>query len=246
MTDRAVGYERLSQGGKSIPEQQEEIEAYAEELGLELVRHYNDGQYSSGYDASRNEYQELLERVQEDDVGHVIVRDRSRLSRDSKERLRLFLELDALGVEVHVAGTSETVDLEDPYSLTRESAQADADDVEKRKEAERGRAEAERREELDLPNGPAPTGLEYGPDKESFRPDHQYADVLEVLERRMDGESWRSIASEVEVSKSTARRSWDRRGDLLNAGARSDDLPDDVRERVEALRRRHVSRATDA
>lgn len=240
MTDqgRAVGYERLSQDGKSLEEQQDQIEAFCRDQGLELVEHYNDGVYASGYSADREEYQRMLDRIQErDDVGHVVVRDRSRLSRDAKERLRLFLELDTLGVDVHVAETEETIDLDEAYALTRESAQADADDREKRKEAERGRQEAERREECGLPNGPAPLGLAYGPDKERLIPGDQYGDVLEVLDLRSARDmSWREIASETGINKDTARRTWDRRGMILDAGARRrDDLAVEDRELLEAL-----------
>lgn len=248
MTDRAVGYQRLSQDGKSLGEQQDQIEAYCREHGLELVEHYNDGVYSSGYSADRDEYQRLLERLQdESDVGHVVVRDRARLARDAKERLRLFLELDSLGVEVHVAETGETVDLEDPYALTRESAQADADDVEKRKEAERGRQEAERRDERGLPNGRAPLGLEYDRDKESLIPGDRYGEVLEILDLRSDqGMSWRSIESETAVTKDTARRTWERREKILDAGdRRRDDLEDDALELLEDLEARLVSRASE-
>jgi DNA invertase Pin-like site-specific DNA recombinase len=237
VTDRAVGYARLSQDGTSLEDQRDQITEYCEEHGLELVEHYNDGLYASGYSADRDEYQRLLERLQEDnDVGHVVVRDRSRLSRDAKERLRLFLELDALGVEVHVAETGETVDLDDAYALTRESAQADADDVEKRKEAERGRQEAERREELGLPNGEPPIGLRYSDDKTELVPDERYGEVLEVLELRLEDMSWRAIASETSVSKDSARRIWGRLERYLDAGdRRRDELPDDVQERLAAL-----------
>lgn len=220
--ERAVGYSRLSQGGKSLEAQREAIEGYCREHGLDLVDVYNDGRYSSGYDAGREEYQSMLERLQEDgDVEHVVVRDRSRLARDSKERLRLFLDLDERDVEVHIAETGEKVDLDDPYSLTRESAQADADDVEKRKEAERGKAEARRRQEQGLPNGRPPRGLRYSEDKTRLVPGENFGEVLDVIEARRDGLSWREIEEEIGVNYATARRIWERRKEYL-------DLVDDV------------------
>jgi len=215
MTETAVGYARLSQEGKSLPEQREAIREYASARGFDLDRIFDDGQHASGYSADREEYQAMLDRLEDGDVDHVVVRDRSRLSRDSKERLRLLLDLDSMGVDVHVVEVGERVDLDDPYALTRESAQADADDAEKRKEAERGRAEAEHRDEAGLPNGRSPFGLRYGPEKERLVPDRDgdaFEKALEVLDLRADGVSYRAIAEEVdEVSKDTARRIVERR-----------------------------------
>lgn len=201
MSETAVGYARLSQNGRSIPEQIEAIEEYCKRKGLVLVNEglYSDGVNSSGYSADREAYQNMLDRIEGDDVDHVVVRDRSRLSRDSKHRLRLFLDLDTRGVEIHVTEPDEIVDLEDPYSLTRESAQADADDVEKRKEAERGRAEAERRMEEGLPMGRAPIGLEYAPDRDGWVAGGDFDAALRVLELRDDGLSYRAIADRVDA-----------------------------------------------
>ncbi|WP_128478072.1 recombinase family protein [Halorussus pelagicus] len=220
--ERAVGYARLSQDGKSLPEQRESIREYADERGFDLEQIFDDGQHASGYSADREEYQAMLDRLEDGDVDHVVVRDRSRLSRDSKERLRLLLDLDSMGVDVHVVEVGERVDLDDPYALTRESAQADADDAEKRKEAERGRAEAEYRAQNGLPNGRPPFGLQYGPEKERFVPDHDddaFETALEVIDLRADGVSFRAIAEDIDgVSKDTARRIVDRREKYLDCG----------------------------
>ena len=218
MTETVVGYARLSQQGQSLPEQRAAIRAYAGERGFELERIFDDGQQASGYSADREEYQAMLDRIETGDVDHVVVRDRSRLSRDSKERLRLLLDLDEMGVDVHVVEVGERVDLDDPYALTRESAQADADDAEKRKEAERGRVEAEQRAEKGLPNGRPPFGLQYGPEKKRLVPDHDgdaFETALEVLDLRDDGVSYRAIGAQVGVSKDTARRIVDRREEYL-------------------------------
>jgi DNA invertase Pin-like site-specific DNA recombinase len=210
----AVSYARLSQEGKSLPEQRKENREYCREHGFELVEMFDDGQHASGYSADREEYQAMLDRIEEGDIDHVVVRDRSRLSRDSKERLRLLLDLDEMGVEVHVVEVGERVDLDDPYALTRESAQADADDAEKRKEAERGRAEAEQRDEEGLPNGRPPYGLRYGPEKKRLVPDRDdgaFETAMEVLDLRDDGLSFRAIAEEADVTKDKAMRVVNRR-----------------------------------
>jgi len=210
-TEVAVGYTRLSQDGKSLESQREAIEEYCTDRGLELDQVFSDGVNASGFSADRPEYQELLDRLEDDAVEHVVVRDRSRLSRDSKHRLQLFLELDQRGVEIHITEMDEVVDLEDPYALTRESAQADADDAEKRKEAERGARAAERRLEKGLPTGRPPYGLAYSDDKTRWVAGEDFEDALDVLELRDRGSSWRAIESETGVDKMTARRIHERR-----------------------------------
>lgn len=217
-TDRAVAYRRLSQGGKSLPEQLDAIERYCSDLELDLVEEYSDGTHASGYTADRGEYQAMLERLEAGDVGHVVVRDRARLSRDSLHRIELLIQLHRQDVTVHAAEPGEVINLEDAYALTRESAQADADDVEKRKEAERGAAEADRRRELELPNGRAPYGLAYSEDGERLVPGEQYQEALEVIRlREEEWLSWRRIAGETDVNKDTARRLYERREEYRSA-----------------------------
>lgn len=239
MTDRAVGYTRLSQDGKSLPEQRQQIEDYCDDRSLEVVEVYSDGEHASGYTTKRSQYQALLDRLDEDDVGHVVVRGLSRLSRDRLHRVQLLIELHREDVDVHAVerGDSNPVDLSEPWALTREAGQADADDHEKRKEADRGRAEAERRERLGLPNGPAPTGLQYDEDKERLIPADQFGDVLEVLRLRAEsGRSWREIAAETGFNKDTARRAYERRKQYLDAGdRRRDELDEDDRELLDDL-----------
>ncbi|MBB6645080.1 recombinase family protein [Halobellus ruber] len=216
--NRAIGYARLSQEGKSIPEQIEEIEEYCENRSLDLLDIYNDGEQSSGYTDEREEYQRLLEHLRDDDrdVDHVVVRGLSRLSRDRLHRMQLLIELHREDVDVHAVdrGSRNPVDLSEPWALTREAGQADADDVEKRKEAERGRQEAERRAELGLPNGQPPIGLAYGPDSERWVPGDQFDVALRVLELRDAGYSYREIATRVDVvSKDQVGTILDRRGE---------------------------------
>jgi len=205
MPERAVGYARLSQEGKSIPEQIEAIEAYCDEHGFELVETYNDGQGESGYTDERDEYQELLTHLRDDDrpVEHVVVRGLSRLSRDRLHRMQLLIELHREGVDVHAydRGSQNPIDLSQPWALTREAGQADADDVEKRKEAERGRQEADRRKKNGLPNGRPPIGLTYDAEKEQLVPGEQFEVAVQVLDLLDGGHSYRVIADRLPVSK---------------------------------------------
>lgn len=219
MSDTAVGYTRLSQDGKSIPEQQQQIRDYCKAEGLELVELFNDGQQASGYTTEREEYQALLNRLDGGDVSHVIVRGLSRLSRDRKHRMKLLLELDERGVDIHAVerGDRNPIDLDEPWALTREAGQADADDVEKRKEARRGRKEAERRVEEGLPNGRPPIGLRYDENKERLVPGEEYETAVDVLEMLDDGHSYREIAAELPVSRTQVGTIKKRRSDYLQA-----------------------------
>lgn len=221
MRERAVGYARLSDTGKSIPEQIKGIEEYCDDHDLDLVAVYNDGENESGYTDDRPQYQSLLEHLRDDGrpTGDVVVRGLSRLSRDRLHRMKLLIELHEEDVDVHAVdrGSRNPVDLSEPWALTREAGQADADDVEKRKEADRGREEAERRKREGLPNGPAPYGLQYSEDGERFVPDKDgdaWRQAWRVLKLRDAGESYRRIASEIEaVGKDRAMRICNRRAE---------------------------------
>lgn len=219
MSKIAVGYTRLSEQGKSLPEQKRMIRDYCDRHGFELDTVYNDGQRSSGYTAEREEYQQMRDRLEAGDVGHVVVRGLSRLSRDRKHRMKLLLELDSAGVAIHAVerGERNPVDLDEPWALTREAGQADADDVEKRKEADRGRQEAERRKENGLPMGAPPIGLEYSDDGERLVPGPEYDTAIRVLEWLDDGYSYRQIASELPVSRNQVGTIKKRASDYLQA-----------------------------
>ncbi len=106
-TDTAVGYIRLSQDVKSLDRQRQDVEEYINKNGYPLDEIYNEGKRTSGFDADRPEYTALLDHIEGESIDVVIIPNLSRLSRDRKERLRLLLNLDAIGVQLH------SVDLDD-------------------------------------------------------------------------------------------------------------------------------------
>ncbi len=116
MSKTAVGYARLSQEGKSIPEQIDAIAEHCVDNSLNEV--YNDGEGASGYADEREEYQKLLKHLRDDDraVEHVVVRGLSRLFRDRLHRMRLLIELRREDVDVHAVnrGSRNPVDLSEP------------------------------------------------------------------------------------------------------------------------------------
>ncbi len=213
-TDTAVGYLRLSQDGHSIDRQRRDVEAYANTNGFALVEIYNEGKRASGFDADRPEYTALLDHVEGGSIDVVIVPNLSRLSRDRKERLRLLLDLDAIGVQLHSVELDRAVDLDDDWALVQQSIRATTDDVEKRKEIERSKRATQERITNGYDHGRPPFGLTYDEDGHYWVPDRdsgEYQTALTCIQLREDGRSWREIATETDVSKDTVRRIHDRR-----------------------------------
>lgn len=213
MTQTAVGYIRLSQDGKSLDRQERDITKYAASFGFELTEIYDEGRRASGFHENRPKYQSLLEHVNVGTVDAVIVPDLSRLSRNRKHRLRLLLDLDESGIELHSTERGH-VDLSDPYALTVETAKAETDDLEKRKEIERSKRATEERIANGYDQGRPPYGLTFDDDGRYWIPDRgssEFEAALECIRLRERGESWRSISVETGVNKDTARRIYDRR-----------------------------------
>ena len=136
---RAVAYVRLSQqSDRSIQRQREEVHAYATTQGYvqEEADVYDDGEGASGFDDDRREFAELAARLQEGDVNAVIVPSLSRLFRDRRTRLRLLLDFDDAGVELHSVERGH-INLEAAYALAIEAMKAETDDRGKREEIDR-------------------------------------------------------------------------------------------------------------
>lgn len=213
-TDTAVGYIRLSQDGKSLDRQRRDVETYADEHGYTLDEIYNEGKRTSGFDADRPEYTALLAHVEEGNVDVVTVPNLSRLSRDRKERLRLLLDVDAAGVQVHSVELGRAVDLDDDWALVHQSIRATTDDVEKRKEIERSKRATQERITNGYDHGRPPYGLTYDDDGHYWVPDRgsdEYQTAVTCIQLRDDECSWREIADATDVSKDTARRICERR-----------------------------------
>jgi len=145
MTSEAVGYTRLSQqSDTSIGNQMTVIRDYCERQGLELVRIYDDGAGSSGFDTEHPEYAKVRELMRNGEVDAVVVRDRSCLGRDFDERMQFVLDLRGTDVSLHAAREG-VVDLDDPYAVVMESMRAATDDSGKREEIEKAREKVSER-----------------------------------------------------------------------------------------------------
>jgi DNA invertase Pin-like site-specific DNA recombinase len=204
---KAVGYTRLSQeSDTSISSQKDDISSYCSSEGLELEHMFDEGEKQSGFDDEREQYQAMKEYLSFQDVDAVVVRDLSRLSRDRKERVKLLLELDDLGVELHSTERGE-VDISKPWTLTIETIKATSDDVQKRKEIERSKKEIEKRQEKGFYQGKPPLGLQMDEAGEHLVVDQEeIEDVREIFQLRSQGYSYPEIEEASGVPRATAYR----------------------------------------
>ena len=210
MTD-ALGYTRLSQRSDvSIDRQKELIRDYCTEHGLDLVDIYDDGQRSSGFDDDREAYNEMMEHVRAGEVDAVVVRDRTRLGRDKHLRMEHFSRMARLGVELHTVA-DEHIDPEDPTALLREAMYAQQHDESKREEIKKAKAETKRRIENGYDHGRPRFGMIYDGEGKYQVPGEKFDTVLEVLRAKSGGKSYREIADEHDVSKTTAQKIVERR-----------------------------------
>jgi DNA invertase Pin-like site-specific DNA recombinase len=203
----AAGYTRLSEDGLSIPKQKEKIRAYCERRELALSRIFDDGEQSSGYDTDeRPAYRALRERVGDEAIGAVVVRDTSRIGRDFDERMYFVLDCRRAGIELHSTERGQH-DLSDPWAVLQETAQAAGDDVQKRKEIERSKEVTAERIANGCYHGKPPLGLTFAPDNCHLQRDNdEWGTVETILERRDRGDTMIAIADECGVSTATVSR----------------------------------------
>lgn len=209
----AAGYVRLSQDGESLPDQRAAVKKYAdrEEFHLEL---YDEGRWESGFDSERDEYQALLEDARSERIAAIIVPKLDRLSRDRKERLRVLLEMDSLGVPVHSVRLGRAINLDDDHALIVEAARATGDDVQKRAEIEAATAKTQQRVARGAWHGRPPHGCRVTADGESITQGDAWSETEEILALREAGLSFRKIEGITGVNYQTARRICSRWGVL--------------------------------
>lgn len=218
----AVGYTRLSQeSDTSIDRQKRHIRSYADENGLTLEAIYDDGERSSGFDESREEYQRVRERVQSGDIAAVIVNDKRRLARDFDETMRLVLDLREHDVEAHTFQEGR-LDLSDPVQAAVEVLQAASEHEAKKKEIERAREAVQERIESGYDHGRPPIGLRFDDAGERWVPDREgrFADVIEAIRMVEDGATYRDVEEELGIAPSTMSGVMDRRDHYLREVSR--------------------------
>jgi DNA invertase Pin-like site-specific DNA recombinase len=201
----AIGYTRLSQeSDTSIDRQKRHIRTYANEKGLTLENIYDDGERSSGFDESREEYQQVRNRVKSGEIEAVIVNDKRRLARDFDETMRLVLDLREYDVEAHTF-QEEKLDLSDPVQAAVEVLQAASEHEAKKKEIERARKAVRERIENGCDHGRPPIGLRFDDAGEQWIPDREgrFQDVVEAIQMVKEGATYRDVQEELDIAPST-------------------------------------------
>ena len=236
----AVGYTRLSQeSDTSIPDQKEEIRYLAAEQDFDLLRIYDDGQRSSGFDAERPEYLEMQATLEENDIDALFVRDRDRLSRDKRERSMLYYDLDEWGVELWTTTDGQRVEFGDDESWLIEMIRNYMDDVLKRREIAKAKRKVNERVENGYWQGRPRWGTEFDDAKEYLAPGENFEDALLAIKLREardeDGGhaySYRDIIDETSIpSTSTLKSILDRKEWYLALAREHDvDIPPVLKE----------------
>ena len=218
-------YTRLSGSSseRSIDSQFEDCKAYIQKQDdLKFDHWYNEGRGESGWDESREEYQQMLEDAENGEFDALIVRQGSRIGRETLERVDTFTDLaNKYEVEFHTTRRG-FIDPDNPMDFLMEVFSATKDD-EKRQEIELAQEAIEERVEKGHFHGRPPYGFCYDDAGEYWIPDHDsegdeksdFQKALDVIQKREDGLSWRDIAAETDVHKDTARNIWDRRDRYL-------------------------------
>jgi len=202
----AVGYTRLSQeSDTSIESQKQDIKEYCRDNNLDLKEVYDEGEKSSGFDASREEYARLKQEVEFGDVDAVVARDKSRLGRDSNELTRFYMLLSDKEVELHLVMDGK-VDLDDPIEMAMEHMEAAISHKRKKEEIEKSRKELQKKKEQGDPLGRPPFGLQYTQDKTGFKPGDKFELVERVIQLREEGCSFPEIEEKTGVHRSQAYR----------------------------------------
>lgn len=208
MSEIARGYVRLSgtDSERSIPSQKKDIKEYCEghdELELDFI--YDEGKDESGWDASREEYQQMLSDASEGEFDVLVVRSGSRIGRDKIERLDTYMDLaNKYDVEFHTCSRGY-VDPSNPTDLLMEVFEATKDD-EKKQEIERAKDTIQQRQEEGYYQGASPWGLTHQSDASppGLVPTSEFDTVLRVYELMNEDISYRDIIEQLDLDKSTS------------------------------------------
>lgn len=215
---RAVAFIRKSQGGDddvSLDLQRERVPSLAEDLAehvdtIDLGIHTGFSVHMKPVDEERidahPEVESLLADLQAGKYDYLVAWDDTRLARD-----QFFWELKRAAA----IGECDFRYVEPPPDdeLTFRVQRAVESDV-KRREIQKSQKALDVREERGDDHGRPPYGLQYDDDGRRWVPDREsgeFALALEVIRLREEGRSWREIADETGISRSTARGIYGRR-----------------------------------
>lgn len=215
---RAAAFIRKSQGGDddvSLEIQREEVPALANTLAetvdvIDLGVHTGFSIHMKNADEERidahPDVEELLADLRAEKYDYLVAYDDTRLARD-----QFYWELKRAAI----IGGCELGFVEEPPDdeLTFRVQRAVESDV-KRREIEKSQAALDAREERGDDHGRPPFGLRYDDQGRRWVPDREsgeFATALEVIRLREEGLSWRDIADQTGINRSTVRNTYERR-----------------------------------
>jgi len=204
---KAIGYTRLSQqSDTSIDRQKEHIRDYARTHEYELTELYNDGERSSGFDTSREEFQKVRQCVSEGSIGAIIVNDKRRLARDFDDTMQLIINCRKNDVAIHTHQDGQ-LDISEPMNVAIEVVQAASDYESKKREIDKAKEAVEERKNKGCYHGTPPFGLQFAPDKCHLEKDPTEWDRLQrIIESREEGHNVEPVANSNGVSTATVSR----------------------------------------
>jgi DNA invertase Pin-like site-specific DNA recombinase len=205
--NEAIGYTRLSQSSDtSIPRQTEHIKDYADKHNYNLQCIYDDGERSSGFDSTREEFQKVRENVSNGAVDAIVVNDKRRLARDFDATMRLILNCRENNVSIHTHQDGQ-LDISEPMNVAIEVVQAASDYEAKKREIEKAKEAVKDRQESGCYHGTPPLGLVFADDNCHLEKDEQeWQTVCDIIEARESGEMVINVAQEHNVSTATVSR----------------------------------------
>jgi len=204
-------YVRLSQTSEvSIQNQIEDGTEYCEQHAeLELNHIYNEGQYASGWDASRKKYQQMLADAEAGEFDVLVVTHGSRLGRDKLERLDKFTDLaNKWDVEFHTIKRGY-VDPNLPQDILMEVFHSLSDDEGKGAEVEHLTKAIAKKVEKGHYHGAPKFGTRYSEDKTCLVANEWFQTAIDVLELRAEGKTYREIATETGCDLAKIKRTLD-------------------------------------
>ena len=206
---RAFGYVRVSteeqaEEGISLRAQRGRIKAYAEAMGLRLVRTYAD-EGISGRSLERPGLQELLERVRGSEGETIIVYRLSRLSRSTRDLLFLVEEAFIEG-NTRLVSVNEHIDTETAMGRLFLTIMGALAQMERELISERTRAVLEFKKERGETLGAPPFGYRIGEENKLVPIAREIRVVRRILKWREQELSYQAIADRLNEQGAKTKR----------------------------------------
>lgn len=223
MVDTAV-YMRRSKSEQDVGHQRDSVENWLDDNGLQFSDVDIHADVGSGADADRDQFQQLVEAIEDGEYQDIVVWEISRIARKGFLAQRFFDAAEEGGATIHVTnGSVRRVEPDGHGRMVADVIAAVAAE-ERRNLIRRTEASLKRAKNEGKWLGQVPVGFVRveGYLRPNLSPDHDrgeagYLDVVDAIERLDQGESYRSVASEtpnvsrqtlMRIDKDDDRRAW--------------------------------------